>query len=78
MNRPAVESSVTQAARQLESDEPAASVSKITGLRRNFSLIAVYQVVVRTGWIFKTESIIMPAVLDVLGGSAWLRGCLPG
>ncbi len=31
----------------------------------------------RTGWIFKTESLIMPAVLDMIGGSAWLRGCLP-
>ena len=31
----------------------------------------------RTGWIFKTESIIMPAVLDTIGGPGWLRGCLP-
>ena len=43
----------------------------------NFSLTAIYQVIARTGWIFKTESIIMPAVLDVLGGGGWLRGCLP-
>ena len=46
-------------------------------LVRNFSLISLYQIVVRTGWIFKTESIVMPAVLDVMGGSGWLRGCLP-
>jgi hypothetical protein len=39
--------------------------------------MATYQIVVRTGWIFKTESIVMPAVLDYLGGAAWLRGCLP-
>ena len=45
--------------------------------RRNFSLIAFYQVVMRTGWIFKTESIIMPVVIDLMGGGAWLRGCLP-
>ena len=44
---------------------------------RNFSLLAFYQVVMRTGWIFKTESIIMPAVLDLMGGNAVLRGCLP-
>ncbi|MCH2180658.1 MAG: MFS transporter [Mariniblastus sp.] len=44
---------------------------------RNFSLLALYQVVMRTGWIFKTESIIMPAVLDLMGGNAILRGCLP-
>ena len=46
-------------------------------LRRNFSLLTLYQVMMRTGWIFKTESIIMPAVLDVMGGNALLRGCLP-
>ena len=44
---------------------------------RNFSLLALYQVMMRTGWIFKTESIIMPAVLDLMGGNAILRGCLP-
>ena len=44
---------------------------------RNFFLAIVYAVCMRTGWIFKTESIIMPAVLDVIGGSGWLRGCLP-
>ncbi|MAV38116.1 MAG: hypothetical protein CMJ59_21980 [Planctomycetaceae bacterium] len=31
----------------------------------------------RTGWIFKTESIIMPAVIDWLGGTGLLRGFLP-
>ena len=45
--------------------------------RFNFCVIALYQVVMRTGWIFKTESVIMPAVLDSLGGSGWLRGLLP-
>lgn len=43
----------------------------------NFGLLASYMVAMRTGWIFKTESIIMPAVLDVIGGAGWLRGCLP-
>lgn len=43
----------------------------------NFGLMALYQIVLRTGWIFKTESIIMPAVLDTIGGPGWLRGCLP-
>ena len=46
-------------------------------VHRNFSLLALYQVIMRTGWIFKTESIIMPAVLDLMGGNAILRGCLP-
>jgi MFS family permease len=43
----------------------------------NFGLMVIHQVILRTGWIFKTESIIMPAVLDLMGGQAWLRGCLP-
>jgi len=50
-------------------DDPAA--------KRNFALLTLYQVLMRTGWIFKTESIIMPAVLDTLSGAAWLRGALP-
>ena len=44
---------------------------------RNFFVMAAYQVVMRVGWIFKTESIIMPFVLDSLGGGGWLRGLLP-
>lgn len=36
-----------------------------------------YQVALRTGWIFKTESVVMPAFLDHLGGQGWLRGLLP-
>tara|TARA_B100002052_G_scaffold291523_1_gene311647 strand:- start:1842 stop:3212 length:1371 start_codon:yes stop_codon:yes gene_type:complete len=44
---------------------------------RNFAILAVHHISLRCGWIFKTESIIMPAVVDSLGGAAWLRGCLP-
>jgi hypothetical protein len=48
---------------------------------RNFFVLTLYQVVMRTGWIFKTESIVMPAVLDTLTGGGplggLLRGCLP-
>ncbi len=43
----------------------------------NFRRISIFQIVLRIGWIFKTESIIMPAVLDIIGGAGWLRGCLP-
>ena len=39
--------------------------------------MAIYQIVIRIGWVFKTESIIMPAVLDSLDGAGWLRGMLP-
>lgn len=39
--------------------------------------MAAHQVLVRTGWIFKTESIVMPAVLDSIAGAGWIRGWLP-
>jgi len=44
---------------------------------RNFLSLMFYQVTVRCGWIFKTESIVMPAVLDLMGGGAVLRSWLP-
>jgi MFS family permease len=43
----------------------------------NFWNLVLYQTTLRTGWIFKTESIIIPAFMDVIGGSATLRGYLP-
>lgn len=46
-------------------------------VRFNMRVMNWHQVLMRTGWIFKTESLIMPAILDLVGGSAWLRGCLP-
>ena len=49
----------------------------VTDQRHNFLLLVAYQVVVRTGWIFKTESIVMPAVLDLTGAGAWMRAILP-
>jgi predicted MFS family arabinose efflux permease len=44
---------------------------------RNFIILVIYQALMRTGWIFKTESVIMPAVLESLAGSPWMLGCLP-
>lgn len=44
---------------------------------RNLVVMAVYEVVIRIGWIFKTESVIIPAFLDNVAGAGWLRGCLP-
>ena len=58
-------------------DLPAAALQDDRIHSKNFGLAVLYMVFMRTGWIFKTESIIMPAVLDVIGGSGWLRGCLP-
>jgi len=45
--------------------------------RRNTACLELYQVIVRAGWIFKTETIIMPAVLDAVVDSGLLRGFLP-
>ena len=44
---------------------------------RNFVILVIYQALMRTGWIFKTESVIMPAVLESLAASPWMMGCLP-
>jgi len=44
---------------------------------RNTLWLEAYQIVVRVGWIFKTETIIMPAVLDAVVDSGLLRGMLP-
>ena len=51
----------------------------LPGETRNFVILVAYQVLMRTGWIFKTESTIMPAVADVLSGgnAGWIRGWLP-
>jgi MFS family permease len=45
---------------------------------RNFIAMACYQVILRAGWIFKTESVVMPAVLDLISGNQpWARQMLP-
>ena len=44
---------------------------------RNLLVLAAHQILVRTAWIFKTESVIMPAVVDAISGAGWVRGCLP-
>jgi len=44
---------------------------------RNTACLELYQIILRVGWIFKTETIIMPAVLDAVVDSGFLRGLLP-
>lgn len=61
----------------VEDQAPLAPQSDSSQATRNFFTLAIYQVSMRIGWIFKTESIIMPAAMDVIGGAGWLRGCLP-
>lgn len=43
----------------------------------NFVWLVVHHVLLRIGWIFKTESIIMPAFMSHIGGGPWLLGWLP-
>jgi hypothetical protein len=54
------------AAAQIQADEP-----------HNFLLLALTTATIRVGWIFKTESVIIPAFLDSIAGPGWLRGMLP-
>lgn len=47
------------------------------GERRNFLLLSLNLILWRVGWIFKTESVIMPGFLLNLTGSGAVRGFLP-
>lgn len=44
---------------------------------RNLIVLGAHYIILRLAWIFKTESVIMPAFLDTIAGAGWLRGCLP-
>jgi hypothetical protein len=44
---------------------------------RNFWILVIYQVVLRAGWIFKTESVVMPHAADALDPPGLARGWLP-
>ncbi len=44
--------------------------------RRNSVWIALHQVFIRIGWIFKAESVIVPYFMDAVGGGPVLRGAL--
>ncbi len=43
----------------------------------NLLALSAYSVLLRFAWIFKTESVIIPAFLDSIAGAGWLRGFLP-
>jgi len=45
---------------------------------RNFLVLVLYQIVMRIGWIFKTESIVIPAVLDYITPEGAMKGRLRG
>jgi len=44
---------------------------------RNLLTLAAFQICMRVGWIFKVESIIIPAFMDMMAGAGWMRGLLP-
>ncbi|QDU97885.1 MFS transporter [Lignipirellula cremea] len=44
---------------------------------RNLLALAAHQVILRVGWIFKVESVIIPTFVDAIAGPAWVRGWLP-
>lgn len=44
---------------------------------RNATALAANFVIGRIGWIFKTESVIVPAFVDAVAGPGWVRGLLP-
>ncbi len=55
-------------------------IGPVRAVRReayNLRVLTIYQVILRIGWIFKTESVIMPAFMDAVAGAGWLRGLLP-
>ncbi len=45
--------------------------------RLNLFSLAGYNSCMRVSWIFKTETVIMPAFLDAIAGPGWVRGFLP-
>ena len=45
--------------------------------KRNILSLVLHQILFRTAWIFKTESVIIPAFLDSITEAGWVRGMLP-
>jgi len=43
----------------------------------NILTLVLHQVLFRVAWIFKTESVMMPAFLDSITSTWWIRGMLP-
>jgi MFS family permease len=65
---------LTAASAEPDSRDPDASTRLES---RNILLLACYQVVVRLAWVFKTESVIVPAFLHSISGQDWVQGWLP-
>ncbi|MCA9238675.1 MAG: hypothetical protein KDA37_00680, partial [Planctomycetales bacterium] len=57
--------------------EPDSAPMSDSDAARNFVALVLHQVLLRVGWIFKTESIVMPMFLSLIGGSSTLLGWMP-
>lgn len=59
--------------------DPTAPVNATTAAResKNIVILAVHQIFFRLGWLFKTETVVVPTLVDYLAGAAWVRGLLP-
>lgn len=44
---------------------------------RNFWSLGSFNILQRVGWVFKLESVVIPAFLDAIGGGGTARGLLP-
>ena len=51
--------------------------SGVPSERHNTLLLILHQVLFRVAWIFKTESVVMPAFLDSITSAGWISGLLP-
>ena len=45
--------------------------------KRNLFVFALNQILMRLGWMFKAESVVMPAFIDIYTSSGTIRGLLP-
>lgn len=62
----------------LDLDEGAARRIAIDAAEpRNLLVLSATQILLRIGWIFKTETVIMPDFMDAIAGAGWIRGLLP-
>ena len=55
---------------------PPAETGTATEKHNTITLI-LHQVLFRVAWIFKTESVVMPAFLDSITSAGWVSGLLP-
>lgn len=65
---------------ELPAESPAPPIPRTRPVKHeawNFTLLALHQVLLRMGWIFKTESIVIPIFLRLIGGSPAMLGWLP-